>query len=310
MNKEINDHINKNYEKYLKIIKAGKIFQSSKVKDSVNDILNDVLIEILNKDENLLLQKLKTESTYKTKNGLNTHFDSLIIHVVNLNLYSKTSRYLKNYIFYDKEVNENNFNILNLFDNEDLKIKEKVEELVKYVENIDIEYPYKKELFKQRWSLDQGKVEIVPYQKIANKYNIPLTSMRLIILEIEELLINIIKNNKKIMNYNEELKKWRTENNVTNYQEALKAFSPIWASLKKGEMPNTTPVKTKEQLNKENAVEFYNTKIRGRTIILPETLKELYFHLSNFGINTKLENEDCPSCISRLIKNLKINIGI
>lgn len=190
--KIVNEHISTNYETYIKIVMSGNHYKSSNIKENLYDIVNDVLVEILSMDMDLLYNKLITKSNTTSKNGLNNMLDGLIIYMINLNLWSPTSRYYKKYHNKGLDLEMDKFEKIEETEPDKSFIYSELEEIIN---NLDLKYDHKKLIFKEKFDIDGDFKDQKTYRFLSKKYNIPISSLRSIVIEIQKEIKNNFKKN-------------------------------------------------------------------------------------------------------------------
>ena len=130
------------------------------------------------------------------------------------------------------------------------------------------------------------------------------------------------------MNYIKELKKFREKNTDLSYKEAQIQFKEIWKELKKAqkESQNSGDTPSSEYLNlsnssytekvneektlEEEAIEFYNNEMAGRTHFRSYKIKEDFFNLYRKICNKTVGDKNCSGCIQKLVKEFKYQLNI
>jgi len=175
----INKSINENYDYIKNIIKKGNAFKNSKIRAALDDIFNDVILEIYTK---YTVDELFDKYLYIPHAHTNTNYlIGLIIYMINLNLYSKSSRHHKKYVS----------NHLQLFDSmipehDKSYMLDKIDFIQDFVKNNNFEYSYKKQIYNDRWGLNDTSIKKVPYRILGNKYSMSINSIMLIVKNIEK----------------------------------------------------------------------------------------------------------------------------
>lgn len=208
----VDNHINENYINYIKIVKSHTIFRNSRLKDNIFDLLNDTILYMIDrKGYGYMFEKLNLKNGYK--NGLMTQLDSLIIYILNSKLgRDATARkiYLNDNLsidtdewyvledssmsFEDEENEKEDFimehDIIYNYNN----IIYNIEELEAIIDEIEIEYPFKKKLYKERWGFDKERIEKKTLKELQIKYNINKMSLSKIMTDIEKEIRKIYEN--------------------------------------------------------------------------------------------------------------------
>jgi len=187
----VRKNINDNYNIYIKIVHNGYYFKNSLIKHNLLDVMNDVIVEIYEKFSVDELYK-KTLFIPNKKTGTNL-LDGLIIYMVNLNLYSRTSRHFKKYY------NENKLPFIDEIDVDEMEDEvydSRIDDIERVLDGLDMKYKYKKNIFKERWNIGGSSIEKITYKTLSLKYGIPINYIRLIVKEVEDLIIKklMIKN--------------------------------------------------------------------------------------------------------------------
>lgn len=302
---QIAQHINRNYNTYLNIVKAGPHFHNSRLISYVEDIFHDVLEEIWLLDEEVLYKKLQQKSPARYKDNGLTYLDGFIIYLLNLNLTSKTSRHFRKYYIKDEAHKLQQYLLEEEMWTHDLLTKEEIESLYEMICYLPLN-EYDRQVFLDRWNFKGEKIEKLSYKKLAAMYGKSITYIIYIVRGVEE---KIIKN----MKYFEELKKFKEENPDFSHKEAQQLFKPLWEEMKlQKEKQTMEDLLTEDQVKTslhDEARAFYFQNIKGRTQII--NISEFYkLYEAVIGNSFPASDKWCQICLTKRVKQFKKALNI